>query len=129
MTKAPKLKKEDGLIDWGRDAGQVANQIRAMQPWPTPYTFFHSEGKPPVRVIINKVDVAHVNRASTPAPGHLWTVNVEGRGSFLCVDTGTRDYIIQVKELQPAGKKRMSAADFLRGRPIREGDRFGLEKP
>src|SRR5262245_11416637 len=39
-TKAPKLKKEDGLIDWNQNAWQVFNQIRAMQPWPTAYTFF-----------------------------------------------------------------------------------------
>src|SRR5262249_48677515 len=39
VTKAPKLKKEHGLIDWSREAEQVCNQIRAMQPWPTAYTF------------------------------------------------------------------------------------------
>src|SRR5229473_6630632 len=41
VTKAPKLKKENGLIDWGRTAEQVCNQVRAMQPWPTAYTYRH----------------------------------------------------------------------------------------
>ena len=40
ITKAPKLKKENGLIDWSRTAEQVCNQIRATQLWPTPYTCF-----------------------------------------------------------------------------------------
>src|SRR5229473_2592303 len=42
-TKAPKLTKEHGLIDWTRPARDVLNQIRAMQPWPTAYTFWHGE--------------------------------------------------------------------------------------
>ena len=54
VTKAPKLKKENGLIDWSRSAEQVCNQIRAMQPWPTAYTYFHRPGKPPIRVIITR---------------------------------------------------------------------------
>src|SRR5581483_5205266 len=40
-TKAPKLKKEDGAIDWARRAEQVCCQIRAMHPWPTAYTYWH----------------------------------------------------------------------------------------
>src|SRR5262249_40175529 len=54
VTKAPKLKKEDGLIDWTRDARQVCNQVRAMQPWPTAYTFFHHQAQPPRRLIVHK---------------------------------------------------------------------------
>src|SRR5262249_8653982 len=54
LTKAPKLKKEHGLIGWSREAEQVCNQIRAMQPWPTAYTFLHREGQPPLRLILCK---------------------------------------------------------------------------
>src|SRR5262249_37816345 len=53
-AKTPELKKEAGLIHWDRTAEQVCNQIRAMQPWPTAYTFLHHAGKPPVRIIISK---------------------------------------------------------------------------
>ena len=45
VTKAPKLKKEDGLIDWSKSAEQVCRQIRAMQPWPTAYTWLHHGGQ------------------------------------------------------------------------------------
>src|SRR5258707_280693 len=44
VTKAPKLKKEDGLIDWSKSAEQACRQVRAMQPWPTGYTFLHHAG-------------------------------------------------------------------------------------
>src|SRR5262249_60644702 len=54
VTKAPKLKKEDGLIDWSRSVVEVCNHVRAMQPWPTAYTFFHRVGQQPIRVIINR---------------------------------------------------------------------------
>ena len=45
MTKAPKLKKEDGLIDWSKSAEQVVRQVRAMQPWPTAYTYLRHADK------------------------------------------------------------------------------------
>src|SRR5258708_6473167 len=54
VSKAPKLTKEHGLIDWTRPAQAVCNQIRAMQPWPTAYTFWRREGKPPLRLMILK---------------------------------------------------------------------------
>src|SRR5829696_3226395 len=55
VTKAPKLTKEMGLIDWSQPADRVCRQIRAMQPWPTAYTYLHRAGKPPMRVIVIRV--------------------------------------------------------------------------
>src|SRR5262245_50971680 len=52
VTKAPKLKKEHGAINWVRHGRDICNHIRAMQPWPTPYTFLHRAGHPPVRLIL-----------------------------------------------------------------------------
>lgn len=120
-TKAPKLKKEDGLINWSRPAEQVANQVRAMQPWPTAYTFLHREGKPPVRVMIGRTGKV-IAAKSDSTPGLLWG----GEGNSLWVFTGSGE-ALEVLELQPAGKKRMLAGEFLRGHPLRAGDRFGGE--
>jgi methionyl-tRNA formyltransferase len=125
VTKAPKLKKEHGLIDWNRDALEVHNQIRAMQPWPTAYTYFHHQGKPPLRVIITKsapyatadIDSAH------PTPGSILFPAEKG----LWVATGA-NCDLEILELQPAGKRRMTAAEFLRGHSIKPGDHFGPEK-
>jgi methionyl-tRNA formyltransferase len=123
VTKAPKLKKEDGLIDWVRDP--VLDKVRAMQPWPTAYSFLHQGGKPPLRVIINRVrqfGVCPLGQTTPPAG----TINLDhGEPGRLVV---WNNWLwVEILELQPAGKKRMTAAEFLRGHPIREGDHFGPE--
>ncbi len=123
VTKAPKLKKEDGLIDWARDP--VANKVRAMQPWPTAFTFFRRDGKPPVRVIINRAADAAACPGG-PANSPPGTIDPQAPGRLL-VWNGS--LLVEILELQPAGKKRMSAAEFLRGHPIKEGDHFGPETP
>lgn len=121
VTKAPKLKKEDGLIDWSRRADQVCCQIRAMQPWPTAYSYLHRAGHPPVRVIVNR---AMIMAPVAPGSGPGMVLPEKGR---LLIATGGG--VVEVLELQPAGKKRMPAAEFLRGHPAQDGDRFGAETP
>lgn len=121
VTKAPKLKKEDGLIDWTRTAAQVACQIRAMQPWPTAYTFLHRAGKPPMRLTIARTGkiIAAPPGASPAIPGLL-----SSSDGNLWAFTGGNE-ALEIVELQPAGKKRMSTSDFLRGHALQAGDRFG----
>ncbi|MBY0527390.1 MAG: methionyl-tRNA formyltransferase [Gemmataceae bacterium] len=121
VTKAPKLKKEDGLIDWSRDADQVCNQVRAMQPWPTAYTFLHRANQPAMRLIVARATVM-APIAPGSGPGMILP-----DPSRLLVATGTG--VVEVIEMQPAGKRRMPAIEFLRGRPIKDGDRFGPETP
>ena len=126
VTKAPKLTKEMGLIDWSRTAAQVCNQIRAMQPWPTAYTYLHRDGQPPVRVLVAR---------ATPCPGFMTDSFAPGfvlnRPDFpirLYVTAGEGS-VLEILELQPAGKRRMMAAEFLRGHRLQAGDRFGPEPP
>jgi methionyl-tRNA formyltransferase len=121
VTKAPKLKKEDGLIDWAQPAEQVCRQVRAMQPWPTAYTFLHRAGQPPVRVIVTRAAVAADYERGRQRSGEV----LPGRRDALLVRAGDR--AVEVLEMQPAGKKRMTAGEFLRGRPVHAGDRFGAE--
>jgi methionyl-tRNA formyltransferase len=118
VTKAPKLTKEMGLIDWTKSAEQVCRQIRAMQPWPTAYTYLHREGKAPMRVLVNTAKpviallaIGEPGMLHVSSVGHLWVQTWPGS--------------LEILELQPAGKKRMSAEEFLRGYPLKEGDRFG----
>jgi methionyl-tRNA formyltransferase len=131
VTKAPKLKKEDGLIDWSKSAEQVCRQIRAMQPWPTAYSWLYHADKPPERVTVQRAIVAirdrewpkdyvNSNPPITLAPG---SAVVAFGDLFVATKTGA----VEVLDLQPAGKRRMTAADFLRGHVIRAGDRFGPE--
>jgi methionyl-tRNA formyltransferase len=122
VTKAPKLKKEHGLIDWSRTAEQVCNQIRAMQPWPTAYTYWHRQGQSPIRIIVNK---------AKPLPGSPGTASagtvVQSAGDTLHLAAGMG--VVGLVNLQPAGKRSMTAGEFLRGNRVQVGDRFGGETP
>lgn len=125
VTKAPKLTKEHGLIDWSRDAKQVCNQIRAMQPWPTAYTFLHSRDQQPLRVIIGRAKISENTALEQGLPlGRA--AGGPGSPARLLVGTGSGRNV-EIVELQPAGKRRMAADEFLRGRPFQPGDYFGPE--
>jgi methionyl-tRNA formyltransferase len=117
-SRAPRLKKSDGLIDWARSAQAIKNQIRAMQPWPKSYTYWHRPGGEPLRLIVESVEILP---AICGQPGDI----LEATGETLIVATG--DGRLQIKELQPAGKRVMTAGDFLRGQPVRQGQKFGPE--
>ncbi len=126
VTKAPKIKKEFGLIDWTRPADYIARFVRAMQPWPTAYTFLHRPGKEPMRVIMSKAGGFHpAARALEDEVGEL--LDLVGGGIGVRCGPATLHDIIEILELQPAGKKKMTAEEFLRGYPIVEGMRFGPE--
>jgi methionyl-tRNA formyltransferase len=122
ITKAPKLTKEQGLIDWTRAAREVCNQVRAMQPWPTAYTWWHREGKSAMRLMISRCK-AHPDESAGAKPG---ACSIRASESRLQVASGRG--VVEVLELQPAGKRRMAAGEFLRGNSVREGDWFGAEK-
>jgi len=121
VTKAPKLTKEMGLIDWTKPGQTIANQVRAMQPWPTAYTFWRREGQPPLRLILYRT---RVESGSEGEPGTI----LAGKGDRLLIQAGASTQV-EVLELQPAGKRRMPAGEFLRGRRPQPGDRMGPESP
>ena len=120
-TRARRLKKADGQIDWSRTAEQIRNQIRALVPWPKTFTNLLREGHEPMRLIL---DAAHVGIA---LDGGSHTTMKEPGATFpaadlLAVDTGAG--VLLIDRVQPAGKRVMDTAEFLRGYPIRPGDRF-----
>jgi len=71
VTKAPKLKKENGVIDWTRPAAAVCNQVRAMQPWPTAYTWWHRASQPPLRLIVCRAMPRDMTADESGEPGEL----------------------------------------------------------
>jgi methionyl-tRNA formyltransferase len=119
VTKAPKLKKEDGLIDWSQPAERVVRQVRAMQPWPTAYTFLRQSGKPALRVIVCRSRP----HSQANAAGPTGALSFDSTRLFVEAKEGA----VEILGLQPAGKKRMTANEFLRGHPLHEGDHFGPE--
>jgi methionyl-tRNA formyltransferase len=103
-TLAPILKKEDGLIDFSRPASEILNRLRGFQPWPGAYTKFRGKS----------LQVWKAAALSQTVP--LSELKVEGDRLLVGCGQGTS---IELLELQLEGKKRTSAADFLRGyRPL-----------
>jgi len=102
---APPLKKQDGRIDWNSDAEDIYNFVRGMYPWPCAYCYLKNE-----RIRITRVRVVK----GTGIAGR-----VENAGGQLIIGTGKE--LISIIELQPEGKRLMTAQDFLRGRRLKEG--------
>jgi methionyl-tRNA formyltransferase len=123
-SKAPKLTKEHGQIDWSRPAREVCDQIRAMQPWPTAYTYWHREGQAPLRWIIYKAAWREGTASKEVVPGQVIVQPQET--SQLCIAAGSGSQV-EILELQPAGKRRMAVVEFLRGHRLQAGDRLGAE--
>lgn len=115
VTRSPRIRKEEGRIDWQRSAREIGWHVRAMQPWPLPDTFLHLPERPPIRLLI--LDVDAVESGSRLADSPVGTL--EAHGGELLVRCG--DGVLRINTIQPAGKRAMSAQDFLRGTPVSEG--------
>jgi methionyl-tRNA formyltransferase len=113
-TYAPKLKKEDGQIDWNQDAEIVDRKVRAMTPWPSAYTFLHGR-----RLIIQEGQPSF-EKADQDSPGRI--TSIEKYGILVCCRDGSL-YLIQT--LQPENKKSMGAYSFSLGGNVKTGDRLG----
>ncbi|HEX6184841.1 MAG TPA: methionyl-tRNA formyltransferase [Pyrinomonadaceae bacterium] len=123
-TLAPVLRREDGLIDWSLDAFEVERRVRGFQPWPNAHTVYKGR-----RLILWRAeasgreaglgDVEPRDEAATAA-GTL----VVARGDELVVACGVGT-TLRVLELQPEGKQRMPARDFINGSRAQAGERLG----
>lgn len=107
VTFAPMLSRELSPIDWTRPAQNIHNQVRGLLPWPTATT--EAITGAPLKLFDTRVLEQH----STAAPGTVLSAGKEGI-DVACGD-GT---VLRILELQAVGKKRMKAADYLRGNPI-----------
>jgi methionyl-tRNA formyltransferase len=121
VTRAPKLRKEDGAIDWAKPARAVHNLVRAMQPWPIAYTYWHHNApdaaQAPLRLLIHKTEL---DDRSGPAG----TV-IEADRDRLVVAAG--EGAVRIVAIQVPGKKVSPVNDFLNGRRVSPGDRMGPE--
>ena len=122
MTPAPKLQKKDGQIDWTRSAIEISNQIRAMTPWPKSFTYYCANSGLPLRIIVDNASVRPVKslseRDNSGYPGRVLIDELDD----LSVQTG--DGVLAINRLQPAGKRILTAAEFLRGYRVNAGSRF-----
>ena len=109
-TRARRVRKDAGRIDWALSAAQIARNVRAYTPWPGAFT--ELEGR---RV--------RLSAASAEAGGGATGEVVGVDDGVICVATG--DGVLAVERLQRAGKREMSAAEFARGAGNLVGKRFG----
>ena len=105
------LNKETGHIDWSKSAVEIHNLIRGLNSWPVAWSM--KDGKN-YKFWRTKVE----NGNSDKAPGTV----VELRKNSFCLATG--EGLLEVLEMQPPSKKRMSAGDLLRGHGVAVGDIF-----
>jgi methionyl-tRNA formyltransferase len=113
-TYAPKLKKTDGLLDWHQPAEALATRIRAMSPWPGATT--HLAGQ------TLKIHTATTDPTSG-TPGEI----LASTPGVLRVACGSGSLVLESLQLQ--GRKRLPAAEFLRGHPLPPGTRLDLSFP
>jgi len=122
---APKMQKNDGLIDWGHSAALIERRIRAYDPWPGAFTFFPARLTKPgvsnrMKVLrAELVDLPPAGAAGSWVPGTLCAVSPAGP----VVATG--EGALCLAEVQPDGSRHMDGKSFLNGHPMRLDDRFG----
>ena len=113
-TYAPKIDREMCLIDWTQPADRISALIRGLDPRPGAYTFL---GGKEVKLFSSRV--ATQARAGEGIPGRV----IRPKDGGLIVETGQG--ALEIKEIQYPGKKRLPAADFLRGFELPEGTQLG----
>ena len=116
VTLAPKIRKDDGIIDWTRSATEIDCHIRAMQPWPRAATWLHVNDRTPIRCLVTEAEPAGTNSNGSPGA-------IVQSGQQTLVITGHGD--LEVKKIQPEGKKAMNPQSLLNGYGIKEGALFG----
>lgn len=110
-TYAPPLKKEDGHIDWKKEAVKIHRQVRAFNPWPGAFTKWGDQ--------LLKIYQGEIReRSPVGKPGTVIWVGSD----FIEVETGKDSYLI--KEIQLEGRRKMTIREFLSGHPIPVGAVF-----
>ncbi len=114
VTYAKNISREQERISWNQSALEIHNQIRGLHPWPVAYTTLDGQ-----TVKIWRADVE--KGTSSKEPG----VVVKLEKDYFVVQTGANE-MIRILDLQPAGKKKMSSTDYLRGvgSKLQLGDKF-----
>jgi methionyl-tRNA formyltransferase len=118
-TRAPRLKKSDGQVNWSRKAQEIKNQVRALDPWPKTFTDWQRSDREPLRLLLHQVSVEAASESSEAAePGTV----LEAQEGRLLVATGQG--ALDLLQIQPAGKRVLPTEEFLRGYPVQVGDRL-----
>lgn len=107
-THAPMFKKDDGCIDWQKEAGEIEGLIRGLDPWPTAFCFL--EGKR-----LRLFSPEEVYKDADEKPGTV--IQADKRGILVACGNNC----LRIREIQPEGKKRMSVEAYLCGCELSPG--------
>lgn len=113
VTFSPMISREQEQIDWTKTARQIFNHIRALRPAPGAYTLLDGER-------FKIWDSVEADVTTTKAPGTIHTL--DKNSLQVACGEGT---VLALKEVQPAGKKRLAIENYLTGTDLKEGDEFG----
>ena len=113
-TYAPRLTKEEGLLDFARPAREVHNRVRGLRPWPNAYTFL--DGR---RLVVHETKLAD-HAADTGSPGKCLSADAAGI-TVACGD----GHAVVILRLQPEGRRVMAARDYIAGHGAMMGRVFG----
>ena len=115
VTKAPRLTKSHGVIDWTKCAADIVNNHRGVQPWPGSFTIWN-RGKQPMRLIVSSLEYAALDKQGSPGE----VVIADKQDLVVACGSGG----IRLREIQPAGKRVMKVEEFMRGYQLNPGVRF-----
>lgn len=119
-TYAAMLTKEMGAIDWRMSATEIKRRVRGLQPSPLAHTTFNGK-----RLIVWRAEAIRVDEPNQqPASGFASGQISEAQGENLVVICEDGASGLRLLEVQPEGKRRMSARDFLNGAPLKTGDKL-----
>jgi methionyl-tRNA formyltransferase len=113
-TYAPRLTKDEGLLDFNGPAVTVHNRIRGLRPWPAAFTFLRGK-----RLVIHEARVSE-HPPTDAEPG----VCIAAGPDAITIACGD-GHAVDVLQLQPEGRRTMSARDYLAGHGALAGQRFG----
>ncbi len=117
VSKAPKLTKKDGRVNWRLPASELRNLVRGLTPWPGAACRFTGQDRSE-EVILLEVAVRPEGEARLE-PGMV--LSADDRGGIV-VQAGQG--AVEILRLKPASGRAMSGAEYVRGRRVRPGDRF-----
>ncbi|HYV06494.1 MAG TPA: methionyl-tRNA formyltransferase, partial [Blastocatellia bacterium] len=109
---APMLKREDGLIDWRMTAREIANRVRAFQPWPGSYTEFRKK-----RLTIWRAREENTTSTESAEPGTV--LAIDETGIVIACEGSTA---LRIEEVQIEGKRRVTGREFANGARLSPGN-------
>ncbi|MEM1225772.1 MAG: methionyl-tRNA formyltransferase [Planctomycetota bacterium] len=117
VSRAPRLSKAEGCIDWNQSIRMVGVHVRGMQPWPGAFTHVLLENdKPNLRLVVRRLRLLE----DLPVPEDMIGRTLDDSALII----GCRDGAVELERVAPAGKKEMSGADFCRGQRLPIGTRL-----